>query len=200
MIKFSERSLNSEMPPIVSIVGKSGSGKTTLIEKLIPELKRMGFRVGTIKHDVHGFEIDYPGKDSWRHKQAGSVTSVISSPHRIGMIKDVDHDYALDELAPLLYGVDIILSEGYKRENKPKIEVFRPEVHSRPLSLEDGNLIALVTDAVFDPGVPRFDKDDIKEVAHFLIAHFNLKKQIIQTKNSANNSCELDNVVIEKRI
>ncbi|MDY7035016.1 MAG: molybdopterin-guanine dinucleotide biosynthesis protein B [Thermodesulfobacteriota bacterium] len=176
MIKFSERSSKSEIPPIASIVGKSGSGKTTLIEKLIPELQRMGFRVGTIKHDVHDFEMDHPGKDSWRHRQAGSVTTVISSPHRIGMTKDVDHDYALDELAPLLYGVDIILSEGYKREKKPKIEVFRPEVHSQPLSIEDESRIAFVTDAAIDPIVPRFDIDDITGIALFLIAHFSLKK------------------------
>ncbi|UCF95758.1 MAG: molybdopterin-guanine dinucleotide biosynthesis protein B, partial [Desulfobacterales bacterium] len=76
------------VPPIVSTVGYSGSGKTTLLEKLIAELKQRGFRVGTIKHDVHGFEMDRPGKDSWRHKQAGASVTVISSPYQIGMVKD----------------------------------------------------------------------------------------------------------------
>nr|NIR17513.1 molybdopterin-guanine dinucleotide biosynthesis protein B [Desulfobacterales bacterium]NIW15817.1 molybdopterin-guanine dinucleotide biosynthesis protein B [Candidatus Bathyarchaeota archaeon] len=116
--------LRPENPAIVSIVGKSGSGKTTLLEKLIPELTGMGLKVGTIKHDVHGFEIDHPGKDSWRHKQAGSRITIISSPQRIGMVMDVDHDHTLDELASFFSGVDIILTEGYKRENKPKIEIF----------------------------------------------------------------------------
>ncbi|HUU81381.1 MAG TPA: molybdopterin-guanine dinucleotide biosynthesis protein B, partial [Acidobacteriota bacterium] len=84
--------------PIVLFVGSSGSGKTTLLEKLIPELTRRGLRVGTIKHDVHGFEMDQPGKDSWRHKHAGALASIISSPHQIGEVMDVDHDHSLDEL------------------------------------------------------------------------------------------------------
>ncbi|MBW1888238.1 MAG: molybdopterin-guanine dinucleotide biosynthesis protein B, partial [Deltaproteobacteria bacterium] len=162
------------MPSIVSIVGKSGAGKTTLMEKLIPELKRMGLRVGTIKHDVHGFELDHPGKDSWRHKQAGSATTIISSLHKIGMVMDVDHDHTLDELAPFLSGVDIILSEGYKRENKPKVEIFRKEIHNSPLCLDDGNLIALMTNADIDPGVPRFSTGDINGLADFLIQYFKL--------------------------
>ena len=165
------------MPPIVSIVGKSGAGKTTLMERLIPELKNMGLRVGTIKHDVHGFELDHPGKDSWRHKQAGSATTIISSPHKIGMVMDVDHDHTLDELAPFLPGVDIILSEGYKQENKPKVEIFREKIHNRPLCLDDGNLIALMTDADIDLGVPRFETGDINGLAHFLIRYFKLNQK-----------------------
>lgn len=165
------------MPPIVAIVGKSGSGKTTLMEKLIPELKRMGLRVGTIKHDVHGFEIDYPGKDSWRHKQAGSEITVISSPQRIGIVMDADHDHTLNELSPFLSGVDIILSEGYKREDKPKVEIFRREVHALPLCVDDGNLIALMTDADVDLGVPRFATDDISGLAEFLVKHFKLNQK-----------------------
>ena len=70
------------MGPIVSIVGKSGSGKTTLLEKVVAELTKRGYNVGTIKHDVHGFEIDYEGKDSWRHKKAGAKTVVLSSPDK----------------------------------------------------------------------------------------------------------------------
>jgi len=163
------------MPPIVSIVGKSGSGKTTLLEKLIPELKSMGLKVGTIKHDVHAFEIDHPGKDSWKHKQAGSVITVISSPERIGMVMDVDHDHTLDELAPFFFGVDIILTEGYKREDKPKVEIFRREVHTQPLCLNDGNLIALMTNADVDLGVPQFTTNDVRGLANFLVKHFRLK-------------------------
>ena len=85
----------SHMIPIVSIVGKSDSGKTTLIEKLLPELGRRGYRVATVKHDVHGFEVDREGKDSWRHKKAGAHTVVISSPLKVAVIRDVDHDAEL---------------------------------------------------------------------------------------------------------
>ena len=86
------------MIPIISIVGKSDSGKTTLIEKLVPELTRKGYRVATVKHDVHGFEVDREGKDSWRHKQAGAHTVIISSPQKIALIRDVEKDSTLDEI------------------------------------------------------------------------------------------------------
>ena len=114
------------MIPIISIVGKSDSGKTTLLEKLVPELTRRGYRIATIKHDVHGFEVDQEGKDSWRHKQAGAHTVVISSPNKIALIRDVEKDLNLEEIRErLIQDVDLILSEGYKKDVQPKIEVFR---------------------------------------------------------------------------
>lgn len=163
------------MPPLVSITGRSDSGKTTIIEKLIQAFNKRGFRVGTIKHNRHEFEIDYPGKDSWRHKKAGSAVAIISSPKRIGMVKDVDHDHSLEELIPFFPDVDIILAEGYKHENKPKVEIFRADVHSRPINNEDGHLIALVTDSDFYiVGVPRFTTNELDDLRDFLITYFHL--------------------------
>jgi len=159
-------------PPLVCIVGKSGSGKTTLIEKLVPELTKLGLTVGTIKHDVHGFEMDRPGKDSWRHKQAGAKMTLISSPAKLALVKDTDHDHSLDELAGWFQGLDLILTEGYKREAKPKVEVFRPEAHHEPLCREDKNLIALVSDIPLDMGAPRFGLEDPAGVAAFLKKRF----------------------------
>lgn len=161
-------------PPIISIVGFSGAGKTTLLEKLIPELTKRGYNVGTIKHDVHGFEMDRPGKDSWRHKQAGAVATIISSPCQIGMVMDVEHDHTLDELVSLISYVHVILTEGYKREDKSKLEVFRPEVCKEPLCKNDEHLVALISDAPVDIEVPRFSMEDIAGLADFLISHFNL--------------------------
>ena len=161
-------------PPIVLIVGHSGSGKTTFLEKLIPEFKRRDLKIGTIKHDVHGFEMDKPGKDSWRHKQAGAYTTVISSPYQIGMVRDVNHDHNPDELLSLFSDVDIILAEGYKRANKPKLEIFRPEVSKEPLCQDDEHLLALISDAAVDLGVPKFSTKDVAGVAELLISHFNL--------------------------
>lgn len=161
-------------PPIVSIVGNSGSGKTTFIEKLIPEIIQRGLRVGTIKHDVHGFDMDKPGKDSWRHKQAGASTTIISSPSKIGMVMDVDYDHKPNELLPLLSNVDIILTEGYKFENNPKLEIFRPEITNEPLCKDDEYLLALISDSSVNLDVPIFSTDDINGVAEFLISHFNL--------------------------
>ena len=161
-------------PPSVSVVGYSGSGKTTFIVRLVPELTRRGIRVGTIKHDVHGFQMDKPGKDSWRHKQAGAVMTVISSPVQIGMVRDVDHDHSLDELLPLFSGMDLIVTEGYKRGNKPKLEIFRSDMQAESLCTSNDNLLALITDADVDVCVPRFSTDDARRVAEFLIQRFNL--------------------------
>ena len=160
--------------PIVSVVGFSGSGKTTFIEKLIPQLTARNIRVGTLKHDVHGFEMDKPGKDSWRHKHAGAVVTVISSPGQIGMVKDVDHDHDPDELKPLFKEVQIILAEGYKRQNRPKLEIFRPEIREEPFCAGDDALIGLISDVSVDLGVPRFSLDDAEGVAEFLISYFKL--------------------------
>jgi molybdopterin-guanine dinucleotide biosynthesis protein B len=90
-------------------------------------LRHKGLNVVTIKHDVHGFEMDRPGKDSWRHKQASALTTVISSPYQVGMVIDVENDHQPHELLPLFTGMDIVLIEGFKRTNLPKIEVWHPQ-------------------------------------------------------------------------
>ena len=130
--------------PIISIVGKSNAGKTTLLEKIIPELTKRGYRVGTIKHNVHGFEIDQEGKDSWRHKKAGAHLTVISSACRIALIEDVDKDHSLEEIREkYMKNIDIILSEGYKGNPFPKIEVFRSELKRELLCQKEDNLLAI---------------------------------------------------------
>ena len=169
----------SKKPQLVSIVGKSGTGKTTLVERLVPELRKRGLRIGTVKHHLHAFEMDSPGKDSWRHKQAGAERSIISSPHRIGLVMDVDHDYSFDELIPFFSGMDIVLAEGYKGGNGPKVEIFRPEVHAETLCLEDPNLIAMVTDQEMeDLQVPIFGLDNIKDLTDFIIRAFKLQRSV----------------------
>ena len=162
------------LPPVVCIVGFSGSGKTTVTVGLVAALKRRSLRVGTIKHDVHSFKIDRPGKDSWLHKQAGASTTIISSPARIGMVMDVDHDHHPLELVPLLDEMDIVLVEGFKRADLPKIEVFRPENRKPPVCRNDRHLIALVSSAELDWSVPRFEASDIEGLAEFVIKRFRL--------------------------
>jgi molybdopterin-guanine dinucleotide biosynthesis protein B len=173
--------------PIISIVGKSDSGKTTLIEKLIPELTRRGYRIATVKHDIHGFDVDREGKDSWRHKQAGAHTVVISSLKKVALIRDVEKDLRLEEIREkLIQDVDLILSEGYKKDVQPKIEIFRKEKHKQLLCTKDDHLIAIVSNKKFRVGVPCFFLDNIKGIADFI------EKKYLQSEREGEVSLKVD--------
>jgi len=164
------------MVPVVSIVGRSNSGKTTLIEKIIPELVRRGYRVATIKHDVHGFEIDHEGKDSWRHKRAGARSVVLSSPWRVALIEDVEKDHEIAEIRDrYLRDVDIILSEGYKRNPHPKIEVHRATLKQELLCSGQDNLLAVATDEPLDMEVPCFGLEDAPGIVDLIESKFLLR-------------------------
>ena len=158
-------------PPLVAIVGKSDSGKTTFVEKLIPELVALGYTVGTIKHDVHGFavEMDTPGKDSWRHARAGAKATLIAGPERIGFVERFDAPPPLAVLARRFYAnVDIVVAEGFKREAPHRIEVFRRDAgHNAPLCEPDESL-ALVTDAELTHP-HRFGLDDAAGIARLIV-------------------------------
>ena len=159
-------------PPILSIIGKSKSGKTTLIESLIRELKQRGYRVGTIKHHSHpGFEIDQPGKDTWRHAQAGSDHVIISAPDKIAAIRTLSEELSLDEVAAGMQDVDIILTEGYKRAGKPAIEVVRsPRSHTLMDDLP--NLIAVASNVHVETDRPQFALDDAEGLTDLIEDHF----------------------------
>ena len=154
--------------PVISVVGKSNVGKTTFLEKLIPELVRRGYRVGTVKHDVHGFELDTPGKDTWRHAQAGSRTVAISGPNKIAVLMSVEREATLDEVVALVEGtVDVVLTEGYKREGRLKIEVSRAE-QGREILCGAEELLCLVADYQNPLPVPQFGLDDAAGVADLI--------------------------------
>jgi len=175
------------MIPIISIVGKSDSGKTTLIEKLLPELTRRGYRIATVKHDVHGFEVDREGKDSWRHKQAGAHTVVIASPNKVALIRDVEKDLSLEEIREkFIRDVDLIISEGYKKDVQPKIEIFRKEKHKELLCTKEDNLIAIVSDKKFDVGLPCFDLEAMEGLADFV------EKQLLASRSPLEISLQVD--------
>ncbi len=159
--------------PVVSIVGKSGSGKTTLIEKVIPELIRAGWRVATIKHSRRGFDIDREGKDSWRHREAGARMTVMVSPEQIAVIERSERDLDIAELRDrYIHGVDIVLSEGFKGNEYPKIEVFRAALKREMLCSKDDNLIAVASDVPMEIDVPRLDINDAEGIAHLIIDLF----------------------------
>ena len=155
------------MPQIICIVGRSQSGKTTLIEKLIPLLKDRGYKIGTIKHSHHIFDFDKTGKDSWRHRDAGAETVIIASAGKIAMVKNDDQG-TLDGLQKYFDDMDLVITEGYKGEARPKIEVVRAARHADVLLKADSHLVAVVSDINFRLKVPVFNLEDIDGLADFI--------------------------------
>lgn len=154
--------------PVVTVIGRSGSGKTTLLEKVVGTLTVRGHRVGTVKHHSHrGFEIDRPGKDSWRMAQAGSRHVVVAAPDRIAAYRDLDRELTLGEIIAEIRDVDVILVEGYRDSGLPHIEVLRA-AHSTELIGDPAARIALVTDVPHTLGVPSFALDDVAGVVRFI--------------------------------
>jgi molybdopterin-guanine dinucleotide biosynthesis protein MobB len=155
--------------PIISIVAKSGTGKTTLLEKLIKELKNRGVRLAVLKH-THSFDIDKEGKDTWRLARAGADTVAISSQDKFALIEARQTELTIDEIADRIQNVDIILTEGYKKGDKPKIEVFRSDV-CKELVCKPNELIAIVSDIPWKVGVPFYHLDDTVGVANEIVKY-----------------------------
>ncbi len=162
------------MKPLVSFVGTSGCGKkTTLIVKVISELVSRGYKVSTIKHDAHDFQMDKEGKDTWKHKQAGAGAVLISNRNKYAIISDVEEEKSIYELVEMLpESTDIIIAEGFKQELQHKIEVFR-KGYSRKLQCgEDPKLIAIATDWTESEQVQGFKLLDLNnhiEIVDFIV-------------------------------
>jgi molybdopterin-guanine dinucleotide biosynthesis protein B len=161
--------------PILCFVGRSNSGKTTLIERLIPALVQQGYRLATIKHAGHGFNLDTEGKDSWRHKRAGADTVIVTTKGSLAMFTDVDEEVKVEELREryVSTGTDLIIAEGWKSEGYPKIVVVRDHVGEVEVSPE--GLLALVSNKPLDrvpAGVPVLDPDDIAGLAVLIAKRF----------------------------
>lgn len=165
---------------IVSIIGKSNSGKTTLIEKMLPVFNGKNYRIGTIKHHLHDYESDIAGKDSWRHQNAGARQTMIASPSKLSFFSKTASEPSIDFLVDYFNDSDIIITDGYKKGDKPKIEVFRPSHYSVPVAGADDNLIAYATDAPdfnFSLKVPVLDLNDAAGVVEFILDYFKLPRQ-----------------------
>lgn len=156
--------MNNQNTPVISFVAaQSGSGKTTLLEKVVGRLKADGIRLAVIKHDAHQFDIDKPGKDTWRMAKAGADIVAISSPAKLAVIEKVETEKSLDDLIAMISDVDLILTEGFKQGNKPKIEVFRSEV-CKELICPPNELLAVASDIQWDIGVPCYRIDDVEGI------------------------------------
>jgi len=159
---------------VVSFVAaSSNSGKTTLIEKVVKLLKERGLRVAVVKHASAGFELDKPGKDSWRFREAGADSVVLVGPGKMAVIRKIDEAPSPEEIERAAGDIDIVIHEGSKKSAKNKIEVFRSGVSGdHPLCLEDRSYLALVSDRPFPVSIPCFDLDDAEGVADYLVKNF----------------------------
>ena len=163
---------------IIGIAGYSGSGKTTLIEKLVPLFVRDGLRVSLIKHAHHEFDVDYPGKDSYRHRHAGCTEVLVTSSTRWALMHELREaaEPGLQEQLKLLAPCDLVLVEGYKSEPIPRVEVHRRASRAPLLYPEDPHVVALATDEPLDTPLPQFPLDDAPAVARFIVHHLGLDR------------------------
>lgn len=164
------------MIPLVSIVGKGGVGKTTLLVKLIGELKARGYRLAAIKHHAHATSLDSPGKDSWRLAEAGADAVIVASPVEVARFERFAREPTLAGIAGGIHNVDLILTEGFKREAAPKIEVVRA-ARGTDLITPPEELIAVASDLSLSLPVPCFDLEDLKGIASFIVERMSLKPQ-----------------------
>ena len=163
---------------VLGIAGYSGSGKTTLIEKVVPLLVREGLRVSLIKHAHHEFDVDHPGKDSYRHRHAGCSEVLVSSSNRWALIHELRGaaEPTLDDQLKQLSRCDLVIVEGYKSAAIPKLEVHRRGNDTPLLHPDDPHVVAIATDEPLATNLPQFALDDAAAVSRFIIHHLGLDR------------------------
>lgn len=162
---------------VFGFAGYSGSGKTTLIEKLIPLFVANGLKVALIKHTHHDFEVDRPGKDSYRHRAAGCGEVLVTSAHRWALIHELrgEAEPSLEEQLARLSPCDLVLVESFKNEAIPKLEVHRAAAGKPLLFRRDSNIVAIASDRAVETELPRFDLDWPEEIAEFILQQTGLR-------------------------
>jgi len=179
---------------VIGLAGWSGSGKTTLVGRLLPALTGRGFRVSTIKHAHHSFDVDQPGKDSYEHRRAGATEVLVTSAHRWALMHEHrgEPEPSLEELLPKLAPVDLVLVEGFKRGGHEKLEIFRRAVGKPLLAAADPTVVAILSDgpvpeAAALPHGPRpvIDLNDPGAIVDFIVAHCGLGGEVAQPRTQA---------------
>ena len=157
---------------VIGLAGWSGAGKTTLLTRLIPHLRARGLHVSTIKHAHHAFDVDVPGKDSWRHREAGATEVLVSSANRFALMHELRGapEPDLPDLLARLTPVDLVIVEGFKRAPHRKIEVYRAENNKPPLFPDDPGILGIAATGNIDTTLPVVHLDDIDAVAKMLLA------------------------------
>ncbi len=165
---------------LLGIVGFKNAGKTTLTERLVRELVGRGYRVSTIKHAHHAFDIDHEGRDSWRHRKAGAREVAVVSMNRWALVHELsgEPEPTLEAIANKLGDADLIITEGYKRESHPKIEVRDPDLGHPELAGHDPSVIAVAASRPIAPcPVPVFAREDVKAIADFIVGRMELERR-----------------------
>lgn len=162
---------------VFGFAGYSGSGKTTLIEQLVPQFVMRGLKVSLIKHAHHGFDIDLPGKDSYRHREAGCSEVLITSSQRWVLVHELRGEqeqnlhYQLKRLSPC----DLVLVEGFKKEPIPKLEIHRAAMQQPLLHPDDPYIVAIAADSTISARLPVLDLNDVEQIASFILRHLEIK-------------------------
>ncbi len=161
---------------VFGVTGYKNAGKTGLLERLVTEITARGKSVSTIKHAHHSFDIDHPGKDSYRHRDAGARQVLLSSRARWALMTELrgDDEATLADLLARLDPVDLVLVEGYKRDNHPKIEAYRAEMRHPLIATEDDTIRAVASDTALALKQPVFDLNDTKTIADFILSEVGL--------------------------
>ncbi len=162
---------------VYGVVGWKNAGKTGLMERLVREITGRGFTVSTVKHAHHGFDIDHKGRDSWRHRAAGAKEVLVASRHRFALMHELrdEKEPALESLLARLAPVDLVLVEGYKRDDHPKVEAYRAATGNPLIAPDDPTIRAVASDVPLDLDLPDrdlpvFDLDDTARIADFILA------------------------------
>ncbi len=161
---------------IYGVTGYKNAGKTGLMERLVTEIAGRGFTVSTVKHAHHSFDVDHPGKDSFRHRQAGAQQVLLSSRNRWALMTELRgaEEAVLDDLLAQLAPVDLVLVEGYKRDRHPKIEAYRAEMNHPLIATDDDTIRAIASDTPLEVPQPLFDLDDTTAIADFILSEVGL--------------------------
>jgi len=156
---------------VIGLAGWSGAGKTTLLTRAIPQLQKQGLRISVIKHAHHAFDVDVPGKDSWKHREAGAAEVLVSSSQRWALMHELRGaaEPRLPELLAKLSPVDLVVVEGFKREPHRKIEVYRAANEKPLLFPDDPGIVGIATDTAVETTLPTAHLDDIEAVAAMML-------------------------------
>jgi molybdopterin-guanine dinucleotide biosynthesis protein B len=163
---------------VIGVAGFKNAGKTTLVEKLVSHLTAEGYRVSTVKHAHHSFDIDHEGRDSFRHRKAGASEVAVISRERTAIIHELrgEAEPTLEEVLATLKPCDLVIIEGYKRDTHDKIEVRNLTLDHPELAGDDPTVIAIAaTGVIAKAPVPVFDRDDVASLATFIVSHLKLR-------------------------